>query len=120
MFEVRGRLGIINDTFIIKPFARTLKVSHNKMILYQPNLPHQYLELEWNTHNEICSLLSIDEVEQCYELLERIQKRLHDVTHTDQTLTVTKSVQKGVCMRPYWTCINSLKEMSPACDQAHD
>lgn len=121
-FEVDAYIkGILPfDRFAIKPFKRTLKVAPFKLIL-SDNLPNSALSanntliLEFNTEEEICHFLLINEVEEMYDNIKKIElsmDKLLSVTSTIRGLRIKRSliaVDKGF-LRPYWTCSNNLND----------
>lgn len=122
VFEVDAYMkGMIPyDTFIVKPFRRTLKVTPFKLVL-SDNLPNSALSavnslvLEFNTEQEICNFLLVGEIEEVYDRIVHIEtmvQKLISSTSIVKNLKIKRTVTLvDKFLRPYWTCSNTLNDL---------
>lgn len=122
VFEFPGCIvGMMPDApFIVKPFKRTMKATYFKLIVAESRnttslSPDSCISLEFHTEREVCDFLLIDEVEELYAHVPRINNSLKTIfcenTHPIN-LRVRKTVTQGQDMKiPYWTSAVSLNDI---------
>lgn len=121
-FEVEGFiLGILpHESFIIKPFKRTLKVATFKLIitdeLRENYSINQTLCLEFNNDNDICRFFDIHEVEELIDKINYVNKSLQILISKRSRLTKFRIKRAYANMgnnilRPYWTSMCTLNSL---------
>ena len=121
-FEVNGFvLGMLpQESFIIKPFKRTMKVANFKLIisdeLRENYSINQTLCLEFNNDNEICRFFDIHEVEELLDKMDNVRRKLQNLI-SKRPLLIKFRIKRAYAnmgnniLRPYWTSMSTLDSL---------